>query len=140
MGGVRKTFLASDGTQYIIDDEVGLHFVQSLDSSYKPGVGVEGLAASLGNRPEPWPDYCNYTITPDDLDDCLLSGREHYYPVFANDGNIFACNNPDHLDVPIPDRMVRISRLSKDTVGLISIVYRAVSKVEGVYHIRVSLE
>jgi hypothetical protein len=52
LASVQKAFVGSDGTQYIVDDEVGIDFVQSTDGVGE-GMGVEGLAAALGNTPDP---------------------------------------------------------------------------------------
>jgi hypothetical protein len=132
-------YIRSNNIEYVIEDNVGVNFISSTDGE-SIGVGLEVLSIPLEQTANPWPDYCNYTITPTDLDNCLQNNRNHFYPVFIIRNRIYACNNPKIIDIPLMDKWVSITGLAHEKHCIAYLVYRVKSKIENTYHLKLDLE
>lgn len=77
-----KTFKLNNDS-FIINDYIGIDFISSNDGK-NDGVGIDGLSQ------EKIMDFCNYTITPDDIDNIINMNKSdenvfsfsHVYPIY----------------------------------------------------------
>lgn len=127
----KKVFTASNGDDYIVRDYIGLEFVDGTDFE-QAGLGIQDLTVTGEVDPDNLPDYCNYTITPTDINNAWESGGAHYYPVLyikVSDtmGALVPINDPSHLDEPIPGRGLYIPAQPGMEFGIRTIEYRPLS-------------
>ena len=127
------------GLTFVVNNTIGVEFIDSTDG-VSIGIGIKGLTVpttftkyGLFEPIHENIDYCNYTITPTDMDSCVANNTYHFYPVIFDKNYIVACNDASKLDEPLDMKTPMSHGPSYEGRGFL--IYRNVRKCGNIYYL-----